>query len=385
MKTIAKSFKSIFIILFILVGLLYIFNYEYILRGVRIVYMTGHVTAYIDDTPHFDTRVIKNDSNKIIPWQTHFKYNKIPVTKKLDSTHKALGTVAYLIIKNDSIFHESYAKGYSQKSQTNSFSMAKSITTALLFKAIDDGYIKNLEAKVNTFLPEIEGTYAAKLTVGDLSSMASGLNWDESYSSPFSVTARANYDADIRKLMLNLKVIEEPGQSFKYLSGATQILGLVIEKATRKKLTNYLSESFWKPLNMSQLALWQLDSENSGLEKVFCCIASNARDFARFGQLWNNNGQWQGKQLISKELVEKAQQPRFKESPEYGYGLWLEDYKGKKITYMRGILGQYVICIPQDNLIIVRLGHHRSPTKPSRAGADFYIYIEEAYKMLSRR
>lgn len=380
MKKLKKVLLWLIVIFSLLIGLLYVFDYDYILKGVRVVYFTGHTTAFIDDTPYFDTHTIENGN--VRPWQLHKQYNTIPATEKLNATHNSLETVAYLIVKNDSIFHEYYATNYSKKSRTNSFSMAKSIVTALLFKAIEQGYIESLDTKVITFLPEIKGKFAHELTVGDLSSMASGLNWDESYSSPFSLTAKANYDSNIREVILNLKVTEKPGQSFKYLSGATQVLGMVLEKATHQTLANYLSENFWKPMGMSQKALWQLDSNKSNIEKTFCCIASNARDFARFGQLWLNNGKCNNQQIVPEHLAIKAQQGRFKSTPHYGYGLWLSNYKGKKVSYMRGILGQYVICIPQDNLIIVRLGHHRDKPTLTSAGDDFYTYIDEAYTML---
>jgi len=381
MKRLKKALKIIGILLAVIVALLYIFDYDYIIKGVRVVYLTGHKTAYIDDTPHFDTHVIEKGIAQ--DWENHSSYNKVNPTQKLTETNTKLGTVAFLIIKNNKIWHENYAEGYSKQSETNSFSMAKSITTALLFKAIDDGYIESIDTPVTTFLPQIGGEYASKLTVGDLSSMASGLNWVESYSSPFSLTARANYDDSIRETMLGLQVIEEPGKSYKYLSGATQLLGMVIEKATKKSLSNYLSESFWKPMGMNKNALWQLDSEKSGMEKAFCCIASNARDFAKFGRLWSQNGNWNGTQLIPEHLAKLAQEPRFNTSPQYGHGLWLENYKGKKISYMRGILGQYVISVPEDNIIIVRLGHSRGKKhKDSVHSEDFYTYIDEAYKML---
>jgi len=382
MRRLKKILKALVVVFSMSIALLYIFDYDYILKGVRVVYFTGHTTAYIDDTPYFDTHTIKKGI--VQPWDLHEKYNKVIATEKLDSTHKSLGTVAYMIVKNDKIFHEYYAEGYSKTSETNSFSMAKSIITALLFKAIDENYIESLDSKVASFLPEIEGKYMSDLTVGDLSSMASGLDWEESYSSPFSVTAKANYDNDVRSLMLGLKVVEKPGQSFRYLSGATQLLGMVLERATKNTLSDYLSRSFWKPMGMSQEALWQLDSAESNMEKTFCCIASNVRDFARFGQLWMKNGKWNGIQLISEDLVVKAQQPRFEASSQYGYGLWLSNYKGKKVSYMRGILGQYVICIPEDDVLIVRLGHHRSPPTATSGGDDFYTYIDEAYKMLNQ-
>jgi len=156
---------------------------------------------------------------------------------------------------------------------------------------------------------------------------------------------------------------------------------MVIEKATGKNLSTYLSESFWKPLGMQEDALWQIDSEGQGMEKTYCCIASNARDFGRFGMLFKNKGKFQGKQILPEEFVEIATHKRFKNDDMYGYGFWISDHLGKEIFVMRGILGQYVICIPEDDVIIVRLGHHRGQSEGSFS-EDFHIYIEEAYKML---
>ena len=382
MKYVKRFLKGLLIFLVSCIILLYIFDYDYILKGVRVVYMTGHTTAYIDDYEHFDNRVIENgNSTYTIP--NHEEYNSVPATDKLNETNDSLGTIAYLIIKNDSIWYENYAEGYGTASMTNSFSMAKSIVTALMAKAIMQGHIKGLDQPVGDFIPQFSEGLAAKMTVGDLSSMSSGLNWDESYKSPFSITAKAYYDTDLRDVMLDLKVVDQPGEKFKYLSGNTQLLGMVIEKATGKTLTQYLSESFWKPMGMQHDALWQLDSEDSGMEKAYCCIASNALDFAKFGLLFKNMGVYNGKRILPEDFIKLATQPRFPKDDMYGYGFWLSDHMGKKIFAMRGILGQYVICIPEDDLIIVRLGHQRGNFVPEKSFTeDFFIYIEEAYKML---
>ncbi|WP_034245139.1 serine hydrolase domain-containing protein [Aquimarina atlantica] len=375
-------FKSLLIIIVLCVALLYIFDYDYILKGVRVVYMTGHTTAYIDDYSYFDNRTIEK-GNATFAWATHPEYNKTQSTDRLNTINKELGTVAFMIIKNDSIWYENYAEGFGIDSKTNSFSMAKSMVTGMLGKAIMEGYIKNLDQPVGDFLPEFSQGLAAKTTVGDLSSMSSGLNWTEHYTSPFSITARAYYDPNIRDVMLGLDIVEEPGQKFEYLSGNTQLLGMVIEKATGKKLATYLSESFWKPLGMEHEAIWQLDSEESGMEKAYCCIASNARDFARFGMLFKNKGMFAGEQILPVEFTELATKPRFEDGQMYGYGFWLSDHLDKRIFAMRGILGQYVICIPEDNIMIVRLGHNRGQFVPGESFTeDFFVFIEEAYKML---
>lgn len=261
--------------------------------------------------------------------------------------------------------------------------MAKSYVSGLMGKAIEDGYIKSLDQPVGDFFPEFSEGLAAKMTVGDLSSMCSGTNWDEAYYSPLSITTRAYFDDNLEKVILGLKVVDEPGTKYKYASGDTQLLAMVIEKATGKKLYNYLTESFWKPLGSENPTLWQVDSEAHDLVKAYCCIASNAKDFARFGKLYKDHGKWNGKQLLDSAFIAKSVKPRFTASPEYGYGWWLKNIGNKQFFMMRGHLGQYVIVEPNDNVIIVRLGHSKGAGDAiATFTPDIITYIEEAYKML---
>lgn len=379
MKRFLKIIGTIILVLSIAILILIIFDFGYIFRGMQATYFQGHKTAYIDDYPHFENRLIEAGT-EAEKWPEHSKYNSVEPTEDLAELNEELGTASFLIIKNDSILFEEYYQEYSANSKTNSFSMAKSIVSALLGKAIKDGHITSLNQPVSDFFPQ----YKKELKVGDLSSMSSGLNWNENYYNPFGMTARAYFDKNIRELVLRLKVTEKPGESFKYLSGNTILLGMVIEEATGENLSNYLSESFWKPLGMQNDALWQLDSQESGMEKAYCCIASNARDFARFGKLYKNKGNWNGKQLLDSAFIAKSTMSHFKESPQYGYGFWLSNYKEKDIFYMRGIRGQYLIVIPEDDLIIVRLGENlKKKEKDEEHAPDFYKYIDETYKMLN--
>jgi len=251
----------------------------------------------------------------------------------------------------------------------------------MLGKAILEGKIKGLDQPVADFFPQFD----PELTVGDLASMSSGLNWDESYYNPFSMTIRAYLDDELREQILSLEVVEQPGQEFKYLSGNIQLLAMVLEKATGMTLSRYLSESFWKPMGMREDALWQVDSEVDGLEKAYCCIASNARDFSKFGKLYKDFGQWKGRQLLDSAFVAKSIRPRFEAAPHYGYGIWLTSFRGKKLFYLRGILGQYVIVIPEDDLIITRLGEKAGEIPEGEEHSkDLFVYLEEVYKMLQQ-
>lgn len=381
MKFLKKFFKWVIILFTLLIAFLYIFDYDYLIKAVRTTYLQGHVTAFLDDYKEFDNKVIEK-GNIIDEWSFHKSYNVTKATPELQNLHEKYGTIAFLIIKNDSIWHEEYYGGFDENSKTNSFSMAKSIISALLGRAIMDGYIKSLDQPVADFFPEFSEGEAAKMTVGDLSSMASGLNWDESYYSPFSITIRAYFDDNLRDVMLGLNVVDEPGKSYKYLSGNVQLLGMVIEKATGKTMSENLSENFWKPMGCENEALWQIDSEGGGLEKAYCCIASNARDFARFGRLYKCNGYWNGEKLLEPSFIEISTKPRFENSPFYGYGLWISTHKNKDIYYLRGFLGQFVIVIPEDDIIIVRLGKDTDRVGFRAHGSDFYGYIDETYKML---
>ncbi|UNY99614.1 beta-lactamase family protein [Zhouia spongiae] len=381
MKIFRLLFKWALIPFGVLILLLYIFDYDYLIKAVRTIYLNGQTTAYLDDYKVFDNRTIETDTPQ--PWPKSTAYNTVPATDSLNNIHEKYQSVAFLVIKNDSLWHEAYFDGYDKDSKSNSFSMAKSMVSAMLGKAIMEGKVKGLDQPVSDYFPVFSEGLAAKMTVGDLSSMSSGLNWDEAYYSPFSITTRAYFDENLRNVILNLKVIDEPGRSYKYLSGNTQLLGMVLEKATGESMSEYLSEKFWKPMGAENEAFWQLDSQEDGLEKAYCCIASNARDFARFGKLYKDHGKWNGRQLLDSAFVAKSITPRFKKDWMYGYGFWLLPYNGKNFFMLRGHLGQYVIVEPVDNIIIVRLGHERAEAKsgdPYRD--DIYGYINETYKML---
>ncbi|HPF96649.1 MAG TPA: serine hydrolase, partial [Mangrovimonas sp.] len=352
MKFLKKFLKWVVVLCVLVIAVLYITDTDYLIKAVRTIYLKGHTTAYLEDYKEFDNQPL--DIGTPQPWPNHKDYNSVSATEKLTKTNQELGTIAYVIIKNDSIWFEDYYENYNEASKSNSFSMAKSYVTALLGKAIMQGHIKSLDQPICDFIPEFCDGQAAKVTVGDLSSMSSGSNWDERYYSPFSITTRAYFDDDLEKVAESVKIVNEPGQAFKYASGDTQLLAIVLEKATGKKLYDYLTEELWKPLNCENQALWQIDSKDHDLVKAYCCIASNAKDFARLGKLYKDHGKWNGKQVLDSSFIAKCITPRFPESPEYGYGWWMKDLGSKHFFMMRGHLGQYVLVEPNDNIIIVR-------------------------------
>ena len=344
------------------------------------VYKMKRTKADITDYKYFENIEISKSSSPQ-PWPIHKNYNLIQETKNLKKTHAELGTVAYLIIKNDSIWHEKYYKDYNQNSYSNSFSMAKSIVSATMGKAIKDGYFKSIDDKVGFYIKGYSEGFAAKLTIGDLSSMSSGLDWDESYTNIFGVTAKSYITSELNELIKSRSIIEEPGKNFKYYSASTQLLAMSIEKATENKISNLVQDWFVEPLGFENNALWQIDGAKNKSIKAYCCFNSNARDFARFGKLYKDFGKWNGIQILDSSFVVKSIKPRFEKSPEYGYGFWLGKINENNFFAMRGILGQYVIILPEKNIIIVRLGQ-RNLEKNNDRPKDFDIYLKEALIML---
>ncbi len=341
----------------------------------------------IEDYKIFKNRTIETGVHQ--PWEIAENFNKIDIPENYKSEFEELETIAFLIIKDNKILHEEYWDGFSENSLSNSFSAAKSIVGLLIGTAIDDGKIKSVDQKVGDFLPEFKDGDNSKLTIKHLLTMSSGLNWHESYGSPFSKTTRAYYGKNLEKLVLDLKVIETPGVDFKYLSSCTELLALVVQSATGKTISEYMSEKFWKPLGAENEAIWCLDKED-GMEKAYCCFNSNARDFARFGQMCLDNGKWNGKQLISEKYLKESFTPAShlksngKPLDFYGYHWWILNHKGLKINYARGILGQYILMIPEKNMVIVRLGHKRSKERINWLPADIYTWIDTALEIESQ-
>ena len=279
--------------------------------------------------------------------------NNIPFDKYLEDNK----TVAFLIIKNDTIQYEKYFKGYDKESIVPSFSMAKSVTSILIGCAIDEGLIKSVDEPITSYIPELKKNGLDKVTIKHLLQMTSGIKFNESYVNPFGDAASFYYGLNLRKEIGKMKLKTEPGKKFEYVSGNTQLLGLVLERSLKDKtITSYLQEKIWTPLEMEYDASWSIDRKKNGLEKTFCCLNARARDFAKIGRLYKNKGNWNGKQIVSQKWVEESTKLDTSEGSAnfYQYQWWLptpnEDFMAE------GILGQFIYVNPKKDLIIVRLG-----------------------------
>ena len=380
MKKILKYLLFIFIAINLLI---LISGKSWIYKAISITYLKGHTSSYIHDFVHFPANTIEAGTHQ--EWLIAKDYNKVNLPEFIKPINKELETVAFLVIINDSITYEEYWHGYSEDSASNSFSMSKSYISTLVGVAIKDNII-NIDDKVCDFLPEYCGEKERNITIKNLLTMSSGLNWNEGYYNPFGKTAEAYYGNNLKKLVMNLKVIEPPGKVFKYYSCNTQLLAFILESVTGKSINEYASEKLWIPMGAKHPALWNTDKKE-GDEKAFCCINSNARDFARIGKLYMNNGNWNGTQIIDSTYVLQATSAADlldkdgNKNLNYGYQFWITNYKDLDIYYARGLWGQYVICIPDKDMIIVRLGRKYGKSLEDGHHEDFYQFIDAALEM----
>jgi len=343
-----------------------------------------YTTAGISDYEIFENRNI--DIGESQNWETSENYNKYELSFDDSILLAKYESVAFLVVKDTNIVFESYWDGYSENSVSSSFSMAKSFVSLLIGIAIDEGLISSVDDPVSKYIPEFkEKKY--NITIRDLLTMSSGLEWNESYFNPFSVTTKAYYGKNLNKLVIKAKSIYVPSEKFEYITANPQLLSIILKKVTNKTLSEYASEKLWGPLGARNVATWSLDTKN-GDEKAFCCFNSNAQDFAKIGQLVLNKGSWNGTQIISKAFLKDSFEPanylidnEGKEVDFYGFQWWICQYNNLDVYYARGILGQYIISIPEKNMVIVRLGHNRDKQKINHHAIDLYSWIDLGLKI----
>lgn len=364
--------------LMLLIALAYITGYSYLIKGVRLSYLSGHKSANIYDGNDFDTRKIAN-SNYVSALPQSYRFNKVPLSQALVNMLQKTQTTSFLVYKKDSLVSEFYYLGHNDTTKSNSFSMAKSITTLLVQQAIQSGKIPGWDTKVNTYLPWIKGAYANELTLHHLSTMTAGLDWNESYVNPLSITARLYYGDDVVKTLQKVSVVNKPGQNYIYQSGATQLLGLCLSKAVGMSVSEFASAQLWQNLGAEMPATWHTDHEN-GNELTYCCFNAISRDFVRLGALLLHHGKsLKNEQLVDSSFIALATQKN--KVAWYGKSFWVGKSAEQDWFMMHGTQGQFIIVIPKSQLVIVRTGHKTEKDPKSKIPACAQLYADETVQL----
>lgn len=321
--------------------------------------------ADINDFRKFDADTIK-PSDKPYTFKGLTRSVSIPLqagfdvkaeSHELESFLAVHKTVAFLVIRRDSLIFEHYFDGYTRESVLPSFSLSKSFVSALIGIAIGEKIIGSLDQPVTDFLPEMADSGFRNVTLRNLLEMRSGINFNEGYNSPFGEMAKFYYGLNLKKYTMNLRTAGNPGEEYSYQSANTEILALILERATGKPLYQYMEEKLWKPMGANKEASWSVDSKKYNEVKAFCCLNATALDFAKFGQLYLDHGIFDGDTVVPPEWVRESLTIRNNSRDSQGFPYtyhWRVTDEGD--FFAKGILGQYIYVSPEKKIVIVRFG-----------------------------
>lgn len=335
----------------------------YLYKGIANTYLVGNSgpTIYDKDVFYYST-VEASESPSTFDFSDNF--NAMQLSADDRTFLEEMQTKALLVFKGNELMYEEYWGEHSEETVSNSFSVAKTLVALLISIAIEEGKIESLDESVSHYIPEFLDGGKEVITIRHLLSMSSGLDWEESGKNPLSDNAESYYGNDLYGHVTRQNLERQPGQLFKYQSGNSQLLGFVVEAATGMDLSSYAEEKIWKKIGAEHDAYWSLDKE-LGDEKAFCCMYATARDYGRLGQLILNKGKYNGQQIFPlwyyHEMISPsalATEDRINNS-RYGLHIWTYMDENGQVNYCRGIKGQYIITIPSQDLLIIRLGSER--------------------------
>jgi CubicO group peptidase (beta-lactamase class C family) len=345
--------------------------------------MLIHGFSGVEDYRIFPGREIKASPQ---PFIFHDKKEEGPVTDRLaipghdgidlETILRGTGTLAFLVIQDDSLLYERYFDGFTKDSISMGFSMAKSVLSLLIGCAVEDGMFGSVEDPVTRYLPELRGHGFEKVTLRHLLMSTSGLDYAEN-DNPFGIHAYLYYcDNCIERQALAFRLAEEPGTRFVYKSGDNMLLATALRRVLKgETITAYLQRRVWNPLGMENGGLWNTDGEQ---EKSWCCLAATARDYAKIGMLYLRGGRWGKVRIVDEEWIRSSTTVTENNGAYWKYHFqWWHPFRERPAYMMIGHLGQYVFVNPESRVVAVRLGMNRGGLSTER-WRDLLAFVSDA-------
>lgn len=290
-------------------------------------------------------------------------------SRDLDAFLDRTETTGLLVVHAGAITHEEYRLGADETSLFTSWSVAKSVLSALIGIAMEEGHIPSIRDPIGQYVPALEGSGYGPVPIEDALTMSSGVGFDEDYDNPRSDINMLFFRAmalgtPIEESIAALQSIRAPGEFNEYISSDTMALGLVLEAATGMPVAEYLSTRLWGPMGAEADATWSTD--RTGREIALCCLNATLRDFARFGRLYLEGGARDGVQIVPADWVQTSVNPTAPHLQPgknplsdwtfgYGYKWWLPEDPQGDFTAI-GVWGQYVYVDPARSVVIVKTG-----------------------------
>ncbi len=355
-----------------------LYDEDKIVENFRSLYKTFNTSILTESTQPFTFPQLPGD----LPEQFVVGQDSLSLPQFLEDS----GTTGILVIKDGNIRVEKYFQGNSQTQQNISWSVAKSFVSAMFGLAIEEGFIDNIEQPVTDYVPELKGTGYDNVRIKDVLQMSSGVRFNEDYGDFDSDINRFGrtiaFGSSLDEFAASLTREKQPGTFNHYVSIDTQVLGMVLDRALDVPLTEYLQTKFWQPMGMEHRAYWLTD--DYGMELALGGLNVTMRDYAKFGWLFLNKGNWFGEQLVPEQWVIDSvtpdaphvmpgeNNPYSSSSFGYGYQWWIPLGADDEFA-AQGIYHQYIYIDPDQNLVIVKLSaNHRYNDRSHNWSAKHY-------------
>lgn len=379
MKSHRSKFRSAILLLGLIVSAALILQYAPIMQRVYALATLADADKIARNFMSIGERV---PVNLIAPSSTPYRFAESSQTIELpasfvsqqitNSTEEFLqqtGSTGMLILRDGKTVYERYWQGMQANTTHISFSIAKSFTSALIGIAIDDQLIGSVDDPVVKYLPELENSGYANATLADCLEMSGGILFNEDYGDKKSDINRfqKNYAMGgvMSEFISKLTSQREPGEFNQYNSMDAQVAGMVLRAAIgEQSLADYMQEKLWQPLGAQDEAQWLIDSD--GMELALGGLNVTLRDYAKFGQLFLQNGQWDKQQIISADWVKQSTEPHAphlmpgddnplsSQAFGYAYFWWIPIEPYGNDFFASGIYNQYIYINPEKSLVIVK-------------------------------
>ncbi len=326
----------------------FVISMLFLLAGVGMAQMSSHVWPVV--TPE----VAGIDPSAFAKVE-EFVANNLPDIRSL------------LVLKNGQLVLEKYYKNGTRDSQNEVYSVTKTIISLLIGIALEQKKLISLDQTIEEFLPDMFtlGTNATlkTVTLRQLLTMSSGLEWNEDYSSKDTVASQWMASPDWMKFALNLKSRQAPGVAFEYSSPNVHFLSAILTKATGLSTKDFAQQVLFDPLGI-KVATWKTDPQGLCLGPFG--LALSPHDLSKLGMLFLQEGQWEGKQVVPQNWIKEATKSHIITNfgSEYGYLWWLKSFNGHHGIIAWGVNGQFIVVVPHYNLVIVTTGKTEFPLTP---------------------
>ncbi|MEM1120678.1 MAG: serine hydrolase [Bacteroidota bacterium] len=329
------------------------------------------------DSPNTPTTTPNNPAITNTFWQTdeptNHGFSAATIEKVITEADQLNNFYALLIIRHKKLLVEAYFENRNTNTLFELRSVTKNITSALAGIAVEKKWINGVDEPIYTYFPNVNMTGQKRnITFEHLLNMSSGLSWDEDRDVLNLIQQRIPNSVNH---LLSQPLVNPPGTVFDYNSLSPHVVGEVLRQQTNLSLSELAQRELFDPMDIAPFS-WNTDPEGRNWGGFGLLLT--ARDLAKFGQLYLNEGAWEGQQIVPAEWVQQSSKRQiFTSSTGYSYQWWVSTQSETPLYYGQGFGGQGLILLPEKEVIIVALQEAWIP--PSVASQQWNNFVTKVF------